>query len=130
MELILNLVWAGLALLLMATWLSRRAHELAPRRLQWMSLFVVVLLLLPVISMSDDLIAAQGPAEVDTCLRRAQDAHAGPVTHGATSFALPQPMMHNWNQMQPIGVLAVESTDRTAYPTHLFFFFSRPPPAA
>lgn len=130
MELILNLVWAGLAVALVAMWLSRPAHELAPRRLQWMSLFVVVLLLLPVISMSDDLIAARGPAEVDTCLRRAQDAHASPAIHTVTSFALPQAVACNCNRWQPVSTLAMQSSAPDSRPGHLLFFFSRPPPAA
>lgn len=129
MELFLNLVWAGLAVALVASWLRRPAHELAPRRLQWMSLLVVVLLLLPVISMSDDLIAAQGPAEVDTCLRRAQDAHSGPAIHAGTSFALPQTIACDSDRWQPVSTLAMQASAPAANPGHLLFYFSRPPPA-
>jgi hypothetical protein len=98
MELILNLAWALVSMALVALWLRgsrlgktgprRAGFHRAPRHIQILALLVVVLLLLPVISLSDDLMAAQGFAETDSCLRRAQDcgcAHPAPA-----SFALPE----------------------------------------
>ena len=40
---------------------------------QFVAMALVILILLPAISMTDDLIAAQNPAEVDCCARRDHD---------------------------------------------------------
>jgi hypothetical protein len=42
----------------------------ATRRTQMVALAVLILILFPVISVTDDLQAIQNPAEVDSCLRR------------------------------------------------------------
>jgi hypothetical protein len=55
-----------------------------------MALAMVVLLLLPVISLSDDLMAMQGPAETDTSVRRALHIDEGHPQMPPTSFALPE----------------------------------------
>jgi hypothetical protein len=89
MEIILNIAWALCSLGLIWGWTRGNASNPVPRRTQMLALAMVVLLLLPVISLSDDLMAMQGPAESDTCLRRAlhtEDTH--PST--PTSFALPE----------------------------------------
>lgn len=75
METVLNLVWALLAALMFGLWL-----RLAPRtgpsqrvdspRIQFAALAVLILLLFPVISVTDDLQAVQNPAETDSCQRR------------------------------------------------------------
>jgi len=73
MELALNIAWALCSLGLIWLWVrtapSRSKHPI-PRTVQALALVMVVLLLLPVISLSDDLAAAQGPAETDCCVRR------------------------------------------------------------
>jgi hypothetical protein len=75
METILNLVWALLAALMFGLWLrfapcpglTRRADS---RRMQFVALAALILLLFPVISVTDDLQAIQNPAETDSCQRR------------------------------------------------------------
>jgi hypothetical protein len=70
MELLLNLVWVLLTALLVGLWM-RYAHRAgADRRMQLVALTVLILILFPVISVTDDLQAAQNPAETDCCLRR------------------------------------------------------------
>ncbi len=59
-------------------------------QLQLLALAVVVLLLLPVISLSDDLMATQGLAETDSCVRRAQHSGDGHTDSLRGSFALPE----------------------------------------
>lgn len=106
MEFFLNTAWALLALLVLCLWLriEHRAHS--KRGLPFVSLVMLIVMLFPVISVSDDLWSLQNPAETDTCLRRvhpasfphsdfpAMDAHPEPVFYGATfgdpSIAVPE----------------------------------------
>lgn len=75
MELALNLTWMVLAALMFCLWLcfaqrtgpDRRTER---RRAQFVALAVLILILFPVISVTDDLQALQNPAETDSCLRR------------------------------------------------------------
>jgi len=70
MELALNLGWMLLGALLFCLWLRFGARTGARRRTQFVALAVLVMVLFPVISMTDDVFAAQNPAEADCCLRR------------------------------------------------------------
>lgn len=70
MELVLNLAWVLLAIAMVCLWLHSVPQGATDRRRQMVSLAVLLLILLPAISMTDDLLAAQNPAEVDCCLRR------------------------------------------------------------
>lgn len=90
MEIFLNFAWALCALGLCWFWMRAGASDSASRKTQILALAMVVLLLLPVISLSDDLMTMQGPAESDTCLRRALHAdenHPSVIPH---SMALPE----------------------------------------
>ncbi len=75
METALNLVWALLVALMFGLWL-RFAPPISPNRrvdsrgMQFVALAVLILLLFPVISVTDDLQAIQNPAETDSCQRR------------------------------------------------------------
>jgi hypothetical protein len=75
MELILNLAWVLLAALMFGFWL-RFARKAGPQwqgqnpRMQFVALAMVLLLLFPVISVTDDLQAVQNPAETDSSMRR------------------------------------------------------------
>lgn len=95
MELILNLFWVVLSLFLLALWHHLHASPAdSPQRhpaAQLISLALVLLILFPVISVSDDLLAAQSPAE--TCsLRKASDAASDHHTsHHDMAAALPAP---------------------------------------
>jgi hypothetical protein len=83
MEAILNLVWALLVMLMFGLWL-RFAPRTGPNRrrdsgqIQFVALAVLILLLFPVISVTDDLQAIQNPAETDSCQRR---DHVCPTPH-------------------------------------------------
>jgi hypothetical protein len=89
-EIILNIAWAICSIGLIWFWTQNNASNLVPLRTQILALAMIVLLLLPVISLSDDLIAMQGPAEADTCLRKA--LHSNEIHPSAipASFALPE----------------------------------------
>ena len=77
MELVLNLAWTLVAAMLLLLWLRMALHSAGSRRAQFVALAVLVMVLFPVISVSDDLQAVQNPAEPD-CVRRDHvvvDAH-------------------------------------------------------
>jgi hypothetical protein len=72
MELTLNIAWVVLATLLFWLWMRHALCE-STRQTQFVALAVVILILLPVISVTDDLQLAQNPAEADSyylCTRR------------------------------------------------------------
>lgn len=74
MELALNLAWVVLAVSMVVLWLRLAPEAGGDRRIQFVALALVVLVLLPAISMTDDLIAASNPAEIDTTtVRRDHD---------------------------------------------------------
>ena len=70
MELVLNLAWALSAVVFFCIWLRHSRHAGADRHTQLVALAVLILILFPVISVTDDLQAMQNPAEADCCLRR------------------------------------------------------------
>ena len=74
MELTLNLGWACGSLDAVPGREWRRARIRPPHPI--VALAVVILILLPAISMTDDLMAAQNPAEIDCCVRRDHDSPA------------------------------------------------------
>jgi hypothetical protein len=90
MEITLNLAWAACSLALIWFWTQSTAASPVPRRMQILALAMVVLLLLPVISLSDDLMAMQGPAETDSSMRRALHPDEGHPSVVPVSFALPE----------------------------------------
>lgn len=84
MELFLNLVWLFVSLLLVITWM--RSERSAHKKFKWstvIALLLLVALLFPVISMTDDLIAINTASEVEHTMRR----YEAPPTQ-TTSIAL------------------------------------------
>jgi hypothetical protein len=70
MELTLNLAWALLAVLLVRLWRRPALLSSASMRSQVVALLMLIVILFPVISVTDDLVAAQNPAELYCCARR------------------------------------------------------------
>jgi hypothetical protein len=70
MELALNLVRALLAVVLLSLWLRHGHGETASGRAQVAALAMLIVVLLPQISVTDDLQTLQNPAELDCCARR------------------------------------------------------------
>jgi hypothetical protein len=129
MELILNIAWAVFSLTLIVLWMKSSASDRIPRRVQILALAMTVLLLLPVISLSDDLQAMQGPSETDTCLRRvlhSDDTHPSvfPVSPAFPEAIVTEIMLVGFSQ-------EALQIDRPAPPTTLLTrsLDSRPPPA-
>jgi len=130
MEIILNLAWALFSAGLIWFWLRSSASNPAPRRAQIMALMIVVLLLLPVISLSDDLVAAQGPAEADCCLRRALASHEAQPSVVPASLALPELFMTTLLSSGP-SLDALEEYGQMPSPSFLpRSLDNRPPPRA
>lgn len=129
MELVLNLGWVLLATLLFCAWLRSVSPTTANRRLQVICLAILILILFPVVSVTDDLQTAQYPAVVDSSHRRDQVCST-PHSIFPAVVALPPPIFAGICY----GIL------RTAAPANLPAplvdhpalepIQSRPPPAA
>jgi hypothetical protein len=70
MELFLNLTGALVGVAMVCFWLRLAPREGSSRQLQVVALALLILILFPVISVTDDLLAAQNPAETASCARR------------------------------------------------------------
>jgi hypothetical protein len=127
MELILNLAWALSAVAILCIWLRYARLAGASRRTQVVALAVLILILFPVISVTDDLQAMQNPAETDSCLRRVH-AVSSPHSILPTVAALRPPVLAEVS----FGILQVATpgsrpTPATSHPA-LQPIQNRPPP--
>ncbi|MGA2250137.1 hypothetical protein [Terracidiphilus sp.] len=90
MEIFLNIAWAVLAIALVVLWLRIGCRMDQSRRSQIIAIAVLIAILFPVISVSDDLMAVQNSAETDNGQRRdhlaSGDAH---LLHTATAIEPP-----------------------------------------
>ncbi len=91
MELTLNLGWVLVTMWILFAWVRTAPRKATDRRIQMVALAVVILILLPAISMTDDLVAAQNPAEIDCWARRNHDHAANPHSVAPASPAIPMP---------------------------------------
>jgi hypothetical protein len=89
-EILLNLAWAALALLIVCLWLRIDDRTGANRRRQIVAIVVLIAILFPVISVSDDLMAVQNATEQDGSQRRDHlaSANAHPILPFATFVSL------------------------------------------
>jgi hypothetical protein len=95
MELVLNIAWVLLASVMLCLWLrfapcTHRGQQTKSRRMQFVALAVLLLILFPVISVTDDLQTVQNPAEADSCLRR-DHVYSNPHSVFPTAAAFPVP---------------------------------------
>jgi hypothetical protein len=74
MEICLNLAWTMLAIASFCLWMRFEDPVGTRRRSSIVALAMLLVILFPVISVSDDLWSIQNPAETDTCQRRNQIA--------------------------------------------------------
>jgi hypothetical protein len=129
-EIFLNLAWVALAIALILSWLRLGNRGQVGCRHQVVALAVLIAILLPVISVSDDLMAVQNATETDSCQRR--DSHAHPGAHPAfhPDCGVPVAVFTGWGLRRPkvfthprIPLLAV---NQPALPATQ----NRPPPTA
>ena len=92
MEILFNLLWAALSIALSGLWLLGRTRctKSSPDtsvHLQITALAVLIVILFPVVSLTDDLLAYTAPAEAEHLVRRdLHDLAAGPT--GTTAVIL------------------------------------------
>lgn len=129
MELVLNLAWVLLAALMFGLWLRSAPPAGPSRRMQFAALTLLLLILFPVVSVTDDLQAALNPAESDTCLRR---DHACSTPHSIfpAVAGLPLPAFSKdatgARRISDSAHLAPSIVDHPAFAA----FQNRPPPSA
>lgn len=85
MELFLNLVWLAIAALMVWLWTRHASQDCKNRRTQLVALIVLILIIFPVISVTDDLMAAQNMAEARSAQR---EDYAYSNTHPALPYML------------------------------------------
>ena len=135
MELLCNLVWAAVTAALWSSWLVRRRHArsasiLPTIALQLVSLAALTAILLPVISITDDLQAANNPAEVERSagkrdhLFSLHQAHQGVSGIVALVAHSPRPSL-----LTKFSLLPADSAIPSVGVAHLLAPWSRPPPA-
>jgi hypothetical protein len=89
LEILFNLLWVALSAALVGLWVVGRAGEIedSPRsstRMQITALAVLLVILFPVVSLTDDLLAYTAPAEVEHLVRRdLQDQPAAQIDAAA-----------------------------------------------
>lgn len=128
-ELFLNVVWGLLTALMVILWLRLAPRNGPSRRMQFVALAVLVLILFPVISVTDDLQAALNPAETDTCLRRSLGLTA---SHSIVPVISVLPV----SNIAQISLAVLKTRVEASFPTLLFDnpaqapIQNRPPPIA
>ena len=132
MELTLNLGWASVAVWMLFVWLRMASRTAKDRRAQFIALAIVILILLPVISVTDDLIiAVQNPAEIDCSVYSVRKNHdfCSPHAIVPAAAALPAPAFAGLSiadvHMATPSNLSAPFVDHPA----LAPIQSRPPPA-
>jgi len=132
MELTLNLVWALLAILLVKLWMQHTMPSSAHVQTQIVALLMVIVILFPVISVTDDLQIAQNPAEADSyylCTRRDHDAVSPHSIFPAPAMLPPLVFAETSLGFFHIASLGTHSSLRIEIPA-LASIQNRPPPAA
>ena len=133
MELTLNLGWVLLTAWMLWVWLRMAARPASERRIQAVALAVVILILLPAISMTDDLVAAQNPAEIDctSCLARRDHHCSSPHAPVLPGTASPPVQAYRGPDLAMIGLAAPnQPSGFNVLSPALSSVQNRPPPAA
>jgi len=131
-ELFLNLAGASVAVALICLWLCCAPRADAggeSRRLQIIALAMLILILFPVISVTDDLLAAENPAESDSFQRRdhkfsGQDAALSSATRPMDT-ALPLLPAVTWSHVAGLALKVPLPSAPALAPIE-----NRPPPSA
>ena len=128
-ELFLNLAWAAVSVCMLCLWLRFAPRTGPDRRIQFVALAMIILILLPVISVTDDLQAARNPAEVDTCLRRDHDWSS---PHSIVPAVAVLPLLVIASLDVRVRRTALPGSQPLAAPANPFLapVENRPPPAA
>jgi len=140
MESLCNLGWLAVTIAFWGFWCAQRRHvkRRAKRRsllpaiaVQLISLCALTAILLPVISITDDLQASNNPAEVERCAgKRNQFLNLHHVSHGvpgaiAYTVSGPQPAL-----LRRLAILPINFSVLAQGTTQVLVQWSRPPPVA
>jgi hypothetical protein len=129
MEIVLNLIWVLLAVVIVRLWMSHTRQEGASPKTQLAAMAILIAILFPVVSVTDDLLSAQNPAELECCVRR-NHAVSCPHTIFPAVAVIPPPAF----AMPPFGFLRFVAPSNSPVPTvdnpALAPIQNRPPPVA
>ena len=129
MELALNLGWVLLTVWMFCLWARfapRAGHQ---RWAQCAALAVTILILLPAISVTDDLMAAQNPAEIVTSVRRDHDDSLFP--HSIVPLiAVPEPLFAGISLAFTVQIVSGHTPPSFTKAFALSSVQNRPPPSA
>lgn len=135
MEILSNLIWLCAAALLWGLWLARvrpgcRSSQLSAIGVQLVALAMLTAILLPAISITDDLQAAHFQAEVERCIVRNERHLAADLAVGTfpPAFALLAFCLSSMLAGRKEFLLAEERSPRQGR-GHQLAPWSRPPPA-
>lgn len=136
MELVCNLAWLTVAIVLWGSWFARgrgatRGSLLPTIAVQLIALCALTAILLPAISITDDLQASNNPAEVErSTAKRDQLLSFCHAPHGAAgTIALMVPSLRPF-LLRTLSILPTISAVPAQGTAHLIALWSRPPPAA
>jgi hypothetical protein len=135
-ELIFNLGWLAVAIFLWGLWLSgvRGAEKkslLPAVAVQAVALAMLTAILLPVISITDDLHSCQLPAEVKRSVLQGDRQLAPAAAPGMLPVSLALlALCMNLLRPRRLGMLAVDQPGRPQAGGYVHSLWSRPPPAA
>jgi hypothetical protein len=140
MELLCNLGWLAVTIAFWGFWCaqgrqvkrrSKRQLRLPAIAVQLISLCALTAILLPVISITDDLQASNNPAEVERSAgKRNQFLNLHHVSHGvpgAIAYTVPGPRQ---SLLRRLAILRINFAVTSKGSAHLIAPWSRPPPAA
>jgi hypothetical protein len=131
MELLLNLAWIAVAGCACAFWLRcpAAARDRRARLYQVTALVVLLAVLFPVISLTDDLQAAAFPAETEGAARRMLQSVHVPVSLATTAVRIAASVL----LAQPTTSAFLQTNAESAAPVHLVPWLKaaaiRPPPS-
>lgn len=135
MELFFNLLWVAVSLLMVGFWLLRTARATGdPVRhsigVQLVALALLIIILLPVVSLTDDLHATALLAECDHLWRRCDFQAIGELALHAISVAITGfALLSVSPQQRTVAWLAVPDRKTNSCADYLPILGTRPPPA-
>lgn len=134
MELFFNLLWVATSLLIIGSWLVCTARGVDPVRhsigVQLIALALLIIILLPVVSLTDDLHATALLAESDHLWRRCDFQALGDFALHAISVAIVGfTLLNIAPQRQTVAWLAIPDRRPDSCAGYLRILGTRPPPA-
>jgi hypothetical protein len=135
LEVLFNLLWLALSGSLVGLWLwSQRRWAYEPlrvsTRMQIMALAILIVILLPVVSLTDDLQACTAPAEVEHLIRRGDlQAHADSPLHAASIVVAALLSYDKASGFPTLSHLSPAIEIATSSEDYLRIAGNRPPPA-